>query len=426
LKIKTIAIIGAGIIGVTTAYQLTKSGYKVILIDAEDGVALRTSFANGGQLSYSYIDAMASPSLLKKLPSILLGRDPTFRVRFSPDPKFLAWGSRFMFNAQAAKEEQNTGNNLRLSLYSRKIMQSLCSELALDFEHRKSGKLHIYSTAESLEKAKARVEQKGKWGCPQEILNTEQCLALEPKLAQLDKAIAGGVYSSIDEVGNVHKFANHLLKTMQAQQTLETHFNTKVAKIVKKDKLIDTIEVITKGKTSIIKADAYVLATASDSLNLSKDIGLKLPIYPIKGYSITVPATDSAPDVCVTDMDHKMVFARIGDRLRIAGLADIVAYDDSLDESRLKHLLTVAKKVFPKAGNYDEILHKWTGFRPATPSSVPIIGQVGADNLYLNLGHGMFGWTLAMGSAALLTSIINQETPPIDTTGMRPIDHGVV
>ena len=418
-KIKKIAVIGAGIIGVTTAYLLTKSGYMVTLIDSEDGVALQTSFANGGQLSYSYIDAMSSPSLLKKMPSILLSQDKAFRVRLSADPKYLSWGSHFLWNAQ--KEEQNTQNNLRLSLYSRNVMHTALSELNINFKYRKSGKLHIYTKQKDLDKAKTRAKQKEEWGCTQEVLNVKQCLGLEPNLAQHTQAIVGGIYSVLDEVGDAPSFANELLKVMQEQQSITTYFNCQVTKLIKKNNNIESIE------TSLgnITADAYILATGADSLNLSRNCGLQLPVYPIKGYSITVAATNKAPDVCISDMDNKVVFARIGEHLRIAGLADIVGYNKELDKSRIEHLLKICKKTLPDAGNYDEVLHQWTGFRPVTPSSVPIIGQAGAKNLYLNTGHGMFGWTLAMGSASLLTSLINQESPLIETNGMRPSDHGI-
>lgn len=420
-EIKTIAIIGAGIIGVTTAYLLTEAGYKVTLIDAEDGVALRTSFANGGQLSYSYIDAMSSPSLLKKMPSILLSQDEAYRVRLSTDPKYLSWGSQFLWNAQRNKEEQNTQNNLRLSLHSRDVMHTVLSKHKLNFKYRKSGKLHIYTQQKDLDKANVRARQKVQWGCSQDILSAQQCLALEPNLTQLTQAIVGGIYSTFDEVGDAPSFANELLKLMQAQKKISTYFNCQVTKLVKEDEAIELIET----SQGPIKADAYILATGADSLNLSKDCGLKLPIYPIKGYSITVPATTKAPNVCISDMDNKVVFARIGDHLRIAGLADIVGYDTWLDQSRIEHLLDICRGTFPEAGKYDDVLHQWAGFRPVTPSSVPIIGQAGARNLYLNTGHGMFGWTLAMGSASLLTSMIKGESPPIDTRGMESIDHGI-
>ncbi|MEE9327891.1 MAG: D-amino acid dehydrogenase [Cocleimonas sp.] len=421
-KIRTVAIIGAGIIGVTTAYLLTKAGYDVIiLIDAEEGVALQTSYANGGQLSYSYIDAMSSPSLLKKIPSILLSQDEAFHVHLSVDPKYLSWGSQFLWNAQSNKEEQNTQNNLRLSLYSRDVMHTVLSELNISFKYRKSGKLHIYTKQDDLDKAKNRAKQKVKWGCPQEILTAQQCIELEPNLIQHTQTLVGGIYSVLDEVGDVPSFANELLEIMRTEQKVETYFNCQVSRIIKKGNVIESIET-SSGK---ITADAYVLATGSDSLNLLKDCGLKLPIYPIKGYSITVPATKKAPNICISDMDNKVVFARIGDHLRIAGLADIMGYDKALDKSRIKHLLKICKSTFPDAGEYDDVLHQWTGFRPATPSSVPIIGQAGASNFYINMGHGMFGWTLAMGSASVLTSLIKQESPLIDATGMRPIDHGV-
>lgn len=418
---KTIAVVGAGIIGITTAYLLQKSGYRVILIDAEEGPALKTSFANGCQLSYSYIDAMSSPSLLKKVPKILAGMDPAFRVKTLPELRLVKWGSRFLANGLAHKEELNTRSLLRLSLHSRNVLHSVLEGSSVEFEHRISGKLLIYTNQKDLNKAAIRVRQKDEWGCKQQILGEKQCIELEPSLLQLSRPIAGGVYSSIDEVGDPHRFSRELLKIMTRDKDFEAHFNCRINRLVKNGQSIQCLET----SNGMIHADAYVLATGPESLNLTRDIGLKIPIYPIKGYSITVPATEFAPRVCVTDVDNKVVVGRIGDKLRIAGCADIVGYKSNIDESRIEHLLDIGKKNFPKAGVYSDILHKWAGFRPVTPSSVPIIGKAGADNLYLNVGHGMLGWTLALGSASLLTAIINQQEVPIDPTGTRPVEHGV-
>ncbi|RJX74286.1 FAD-dependent oxidoreductase [Vibrio sinensis] len=418
---KTIAIIGAGIIGVTTAYLLKRAGYRIILIDAEDGPALKTSFANGCQLSYSYIDAISSPSLIKKLPKIIAGMDPAFRIKLSPDPNLVTWGSQFVINAQNHKEEFNTQTLLRLSLYSRSVLHSLLAESNFEFAHRASGKLLIYTNQEELNKATIRVNQKAEWGCKQEVLNDSQCLDLEPSLQQLSQPIVGGIYSSIDEIGNPHRLSCELLEIMKGDKEFEAHFNCRVNRIVKRGYSIQSLET----SNGAIHADAYVLATGPESLNLAREIGIKLPIYPIKGYSITVPATEFAPEVCVTDVDNKVVISRIGNQLRIAGCADIVGYKSNIDESRIEHLLNICKKNFPKAGVYSDIIHTWTGLRPVTPSSVPIIGKTGVDNLFLNVGHGALGWTLALGSASLLTAIIDQQPPPIDTTGMSPKDHGI-
>ncbi len=348
---KTIAIVGAGIIGITTAYLLRRAGYRVILIDAEGGPALKTSFANGCQLSYSYIDAMSSPSLVKKIPKIMAGMDPAFRIKLSPDLSLVKWGCKFLINGQTHKEERNTRTLLRLSLHSRKVLHSVLAESNLDFEHRVSGKLLIYTNQEDLSKAAIRVRQKDEWGCKQEILSEKQCIDLEPNLLQLSQPIVGGIYSSIDEVGDPHRLSNELLKIMTHDNDFEAHFNCRINRLVKNGQSIEYLET----SNGVIHADAYVLATGPGGLNLVKEIGLKLPIYPIKGYSITVPATKFAPEVCITDVDNKVVVSRIGDKLRIAGCADIVGYSSNIDESRIEHLLNVCKKNFPKAGIYSDI-----------------------------------------------------------------------
>lgn len=421
MKPDSIAIIGAGIIGITSAYLLSRAGYRVMLLDAGEEPALGTSFANGAQLSYSYTDAMASPGLVAKMPGILLGRDPAFRVRMSADRQLLHWGGRFLLQGRASREERNTRNILRLSLHSREMMHATQAEAGVEFLHRPSGKLHLYGSQQDLDQAAARVRLKGEWGCPQRVLDWRQCLALEPGLAQLAVPMAGGVYSPLDEVGDCRQFALALLDRLRRQQGFEERYHCRVHHLRKEGNRITGLDT----SQGPLTADAYLLATGPDSLALARGIGLSLPIYPIKGYSITVPATGQAPAVCITDVDNKVVFARIGDRLRVAGCADIVGYDRELDERRIAHLLRVCRQRFPEAGDYERILDRWTGFRPVTPSSAPIIGRAGADNLYLNLGHGMLGWTLAMGSASLLAARIGGYPAPIDDTGLRPIDHGL-
>ncbi|OLQ90981.1 hypothetical protein BIY22_18975 [Vibrio panuliri] len=418
---KSIAIIGAGIIGITSAYLLKKAGYKVILLDAEQGPALKTSYANGCQLSYSYVDAMSSPSLVKKMPKIIAGMDPAFRIKLSTDIRLASWGSKFLSNARSEKEQSNTQHLMRLSQHSQHVLHALLSESKLEFEHRTCGKLLIYTNQNELDKALKRVEQKLTWGCEQRILSAKQCLELEPNLEQLTQPIVGGIYTETDEVGDPHHFANQLLKMMSQDDDFEPHFNCRVTQLVKKANSIDYLAT----SSGEVRADVYVLATGPESLTLAQDIGVTLPIYPIKGYSITVPATKHAPEVCVTDIANKVVVSRVGDKLRMAGCADIVGDESNIEKSRIDHLLKVCMTNFPRAGIYSEIIHTWAGFRPVTPSSVPIIGQAGADNLFLNIGHGMFGWTLATGSASLLTAQVNQQTPPIDPTGMTPRDHGI-
>lgn len=417
----TVAVVGAGIIGVTLAYELSQAGYQVTLLDSATGPSLGTSKANGAQLSYSYTDAMSSPALLAKMPNILMGLDPSFVVK--PDWKFsfVSWGSRFMMNGFPSREEQNTRNLLRLSLHSRDRMHKAVLEHRLQFDYRPSGKLHIYSTVDALTHARKRAELKADWGCEQHVLNREQCLELEPHLGVLMHQIVGGIYSPMDEAGDCAQFALEILKQMRKQNTVQELYNCTVTRILTDDRKVSGLE------TSLgrVVADYYALATGPESHLLVKHMGLNLPIYPIKGYSITVPATAHTPNVSITDVDNKIVFCRIGNRLRVAGCADIVGFDRTLNSARIGHLLEVAKSRFPDAGDYTQVLDKWSGFRPVTPSSAPIIGQAGPDNFFLNIGHGMLGWTLAMGSASLLSAIINKQRYPIDAEGFRPKDHGI-
>jgi len=342
MNTQTTAILGAGIIGVSSAYLLSRAGHRVILIDAGEGPALGTSFANGGQLSYSYTDAMASPSLMAKMPHILMGRDPAFDVRLSLKAEFIRWGGQFMLNARRNKELENSRNIMRLSLHSKEVLHGLLAQSDIQFSHRASGKLHIYSSPEELQASGIRVKAKRQWGCPQQLLDASDCIDLEPSLSLLRDSIAGGVYSPIDEVGDGPAFARALLQQMVKQKNLDQYFNCRVHRLIKNDNRIDGIET----SQGLIEADNYVLATGPDSLELSREIGLNLPICPIKGYSITVPATEQAPNICITDVSNKVVIARIGEHLRIAGCADIVGYDATLEESRIQHLLDVCSRTF--------------------------------------------------------------------------------
>lgn len=417
----TVAVVGAGIIGVTLAYELTLSGYHVVLLDSAEGPSLGTSRANGAQLSYSYTDAMSSPALFAKMHAILMGLDPSFKIKPEWKFHFVRWGGRFIMNGLPTREEQNTRNLLNLSLHSRDRMHNAFKVHRVKFDYRPAGKLHIYSTEVNLARASKRAKLKTEWGCEQLVLNRQQCVDIEPHIGHLAKDIAGGIYSPLDEVGDCAQFALELLSLMRRQNTIQEKYSCKVNKILTNDRRVCGLET-TQG---MIVADHYALATGPESHYLVKDIGLCLPIYPVKGYSITVPATNQTPKVSLTDVDNKMVFCRIGNRLRVAGCADIVGFDRTLDETRIEHLLTVAKTKFPNAGDYNKILDRWSGFRPVTPSSAPIIGQAGPENFFLNIGHGMLGWTLAMGSASLLTAIIKEQELPIDAEGFRPKDHRI-
>lgn len=416
----TVAVVGAGIIGVTSAYMLMRAGYRVILLDAA-GPMRGTSLANAAQLSFDTATAMSSPALLCQLPGILLGRDPAFRLGWRQAPGWLPWVGRFLYQGLAANEARNSRQLALLALYSREVMHGLLRAYPFNFHHRCSGKLQIYDTATALARAARRIEHKGQRGGRLRLLDRAACLALEPTLSQWRGDWVGGIHAPRDEVGDAPAFAEGLLALMRKTGLLEECFQVRVLRLLIRKRHIEALAT-TQGR---IAADACVLATGPGGQVLVRELGLNLPIYPVKGYSLTVPATAAAPALSVSDVSGRVVFARLGDRLRVAGGADLVGFDTRPSPERIDYLLELCRRRFPDAGHYDQPLHDWAGLRPVTPGSLPIIGRAGADNLYLNLGHGMLGWTLALGSASLLAAQIDGQPLPVATTAFTPQAHGL-
>ncbi|GAA3547675.1 FAD-dependent oxidoreductase [Zobellella aerophila] len=416
----TVAVIGAGIVGVTSAYMLVEAGYRVILLDADEPMK-GTSFANAAQLSFDSADAMASPALLRKLPAILLGRVPAFRLDWRQLPGWLPWGGRFLVQGRAAREEHNSGSLARLAVHSRERLHALLRAHPLSFHHRRSGKLQIYDRAADLARAARRIEHKGRWGCRLQLLDRAACLDLEPALSQWRGDWVGGVYAPRDEVGDAPAFAEGLLALMRETDRLEERYRAQVQRLLIRKWHIEALAT----PDGRVEADAYVLATGAGGQALLRELELHLPIYPVKGYSLTVPATARAPEVSVSDVSGRVVFARLGDRLRVAGGADLVGFDTRPSPERIDYLLELCRRRLPEAGRYDEPLHGWAGLRPVTPGSLPIIGRAGADNLYLNLGHGMLGWTLAMGAASLLAAQIGGQPLAVASAGFTPQEQGL-
>jgi D-amino-acid dehydrogenase len=407
-----IAVLGGGVIGVTTAFFLGKQGHEVTLIEAEAEVAQKTSFANGAQLSYGYTEPLASPAIIPKLPQLISGRDAAFRIKPALDSRLLSWGTQFLKNCTARRESQNTQAVLNLALRSRDALQQLLKEHPIAFDHRQAAKLHVYTQDKAFQAAIKKAQLKTDWGYLQEILTPEQCLAKEPGLNRYSNHIAGGIYSPQDEVGDPYRFSVALREICQTEFHATFLLNTRIEQLVRHGNRIKQVET-TRG---VIEADAYVLALGPQSAQLVKTAGITLPIYPIKGYSITVPATDQAPQVSITDTDHKMVYCTLGDKLRIAGIADMVGDNETTDPRRIEQLIRTAQQRFPQAGDYSRILHQWSGLRPATPNSIPLIGRSTLENLFLNTGHGMLGWTLACGSGAVIAALVEDIEPQCEGT----------
>lgn len=396
-----ILVLGAGVVGMTTAYALAKKGHEVCVIDAAPGPAeAGASFGNGAQLSYFYTDAMASPSLAVNIPKYILGLDPAFRVHLTLSPAFVAWGLRFLGNATQETFERNTTDILELALQSRPGIAELSEKLK--FEYSRTGKITLFASRESLLKAAGLCKLKNRYGAGQVILTREQALEREPALAHYGHSFEGAIWSPHDESGDSSLFCRSLRVLLEQDYGVRFSFNTKIRHI--QTRANELVAVATESEE--IQCTRAVISLGAWTVPVARTAGISLPIWPVQGYSLTIPAMASAPVASITDTARKTVFCRIGDRLRIAGLADIGPVNGKFREDRFRTLLATAKGIFPKAGDYEGEVHPWTGFRPVTPDSKPIVGPTKVKGLYLNCGHGSLGWTLSMATAGKLAELV--------------------
>ena len=409
-----VLVLGAGVVGITTAYCLARRGHSVRVVEGAPSAARGTSFANGGQLSYCYTDPLASPAILPKLPGLALGRDPAFELHPSLDPALIRWVTQFLRNCTGERELRNLRNVLRLALHSRKVLHGILAEHEIAFDFRKCGKLHVYEDEDALKKVNERVRLKNDCGCGQEVLDADACLEREPALATIAAKIAGGVYSPLDEAGDAHLFAECVERICREQYGTEFLYRTRITGITGAENGVANI----KTDNGLLKAEAYVVALGPNSSSICDFIDLDVPVYPLKGYSITVPAKSGAPSISITDTANKMVYCRLGERLRIAGMVELAGFDVDIDADKISLLIDKARERFPDAGDYDNVIHRWSGLRPATPGSAPLLGETPIPNLFLNTGHGMLGWTLSCGSADLVAQILDGDSPAIDLDGL--------
>lgn len=408
-----ILVLGSGLLGITTAYELGKRGFQVTVIDRQGLPAAETSFANGGQLSYSHAEPWASASLLPKLPKWLIHPDSPLVFRPRADKEMIKWGLKFLRNCTSFRADTNTVNLLRLGLYSKKCMHVIMNNETLDFDYSDKGILHIYGTQAELEHGKRQVEFQAKFGGDEKILTREQVLTLEPTLANSSQVIFGGIHAHHDESGDAHSFCNQLAKIATEKYGVKFEYGISVNDIKTEGKQITAIAT-DKGD---MQADGYVMALGSYSPVYLQKIGIRVPIYPMKGYSITIMADESCPNLSLTDGTHKIVYSRLGKRLRVAGTAEFAGYDHSINEERITPIVNAAKTLLPKT-NWNQEISKWACLRPSTPDGPPIIGGTPYKNLLLNTGHGTLGWTQAAGSATLLADIMENKTPSILLHGL--------
>ena len=394
------AVIGAGVVGLATAYALARRGARVHVFDRGSGPATGTSFANGAQLSYAYTDAMAGPAIWRQLPGLLLGRDRALRARSSLDLDYLRWGLAFLRNATGARWRRNTLEVLALAGQSQAAMDALLERHAIDFGHRVAGKLHVYYRPAALEAARAVVALKRDHGVQQRLVDAREAVRIEPALAGAT-GIAGAVYSPGEAVGDPWRFATGLLEVLQGQYAVQARFGQAVAGLQRDGRRWQVLD----GTGAGAPFDHVVVCTGIDASRLLRPLGVRVPVMAVKGYSFTAPCGPQAPQASITDTARKLVFARLGDRIRVAGLAEVNEWDPRPEPARVRDLVDLARASLPGAADYDAVASHWAGLRPVTPTSVPVI-RAAAPGLTLNLGHGMLGWTLAMGSAERVADLL--------------------
>lgn len=390
-------VTSAGVVGMTSAFALARKGFSVTVIDAASAPAEGgASFGNGAQLSYSYTDAMASPSMVANLPKYLLGCDPALRITLAPSPRFMSWGFKFLANATRSSFERNTIEVLKLAMESRAGFAELSGKI--EFSYRNTGKLNLYSSHESLRNAEALSALKNQYGARQVILNRDQTIKREPALAHCGHSFVGALWSPYDEAGDSSLFCRNLRDLLENDYGVNFMFRTKIQRMRTRAGNMAAITT-DHGELSCNRA---VIALGAWTAPIARTVGINLPIWPVQGYSLTIPASTLAPAASITDAARKTVFCRIGDRLRVAGLADIGPGEGDFKRERFRTLLDTAKGIFPKAGDYGGEVNAWTGLRPMTPNSQPMLGgrRLEACSLTVGTGHwdGHFLWLRPPGS----------------------------
>ena len=391
-----VLVLGAGVIGTASAWYLREAGHDVRVLDRREGPGLETSFANGGQISAEHAAPWAKPGVPLQALKWILREDAPLLFRLRADPAQWRWALQFLRNCTAARFRANAAQLVRLGSYSRNLLRALREETGIRYDHLARGILVLYTGERAFETG---------WNTP------EECVAIEPAVASMKHLLNGGRYIPGDESGDAYKFTVELAKLCVAKG-VQFEFGASIDRIETEGGKISGIRT---SQSNLIKADAYVLALGSYSPLLARPLGIDLPIYPLKGYSVTMPVKDPAAawTVSLSDEAHKLVLSRLGDRLRIAGTAELNGYDTEINFVRCEAIVRRVMDLFPEAGDPSQATY-WTGLRPATPTNLPCVGATRYPNLYLNTGHGTLGWTHACGSARVIADIVSGRRPEVD------------
>jgi len=397
-----VAVLGAGVIGVASAWYLARAGHEVTLVDRQPEAGMETSFANGGQISAGHAEPWAKPSVLPKVLRWLGREDAPLLFRPRADLAQWMWGLRFALECIPGRFERNRRQLAGLASYSLQCLSELRAETGIQNHHLRRGILRFCTEQADFDALAAHGETK----------TAAQCLAIEPALRDSRTPVIGGVYTPEDESGDAHEFT---LQLAQRAEALGVRFLRGTT--VEGMEIAGGRVVAAQAGGRRLEADAFVVSLGSYSPLLLAHLGISIPVYPLKGYSITIAlspeAAARAPTVSLTDEAHKLVVSRLGDRLRCAGTAELTGYDTSVNEARCAAILKRIEQLFPALTGAGEVT-RWAGLRPATPNNVPVIGRTRFANLFLNTGHGTLGWTLAAGSGRALADLVSGRQPGVD------------
>ncbi len=409
-----VLVLGSGVVGLTSAWYLAQAGHQVTVVDRQARSAEETSFANAGQISYGYSSPWAAPGIPAKALKWLTQKHSPLIIKPGTSPALYIWAMEMLKNCSEKNYQINKSRMLRIANYSRQCLIDLRKTHALNYQGRQQGTLQVFRSHAQVEAIQKDMKLLGDSDTRFALLNVDQCIQTEPGLALVRDKIVAGLHLPDDETGDCYLFCQQLTE-MAIKAGVDFKFNVQVNNLLKENNKVTAVD------TSIgrLKADAYVVALGSYSVKLLKPLGITLPVYPVKGYSLTMPLAnaDLAPVSTVMDESYKVAITRFNERIRVAGTAELTGFNLDLSEKRQATISMVVQDLFPQAGEIEKAEY-WTGLRPMTPDGTPIVGKTKIANLFTNTGHGTLGWTMACGSARLLADIISGNKPDIDPLGL--------
>ena len=409
-----VLILGSGVIGTTVAYYLARAGHEVEVIERQPGPALETSYANAGEISPGYSAPWAGPGVpLKAIQWLMMQHSPLV-IKPMLDPAMWRWSLSMLRNCTEARYRINKGRMVRLAEYSRDCLKALRADIGIEYDAREQGTLQLFRTQKQLDATAKDIEILKEYGVPYQLLDRSGYLQYEPALAEVQQKFIGALRLPGDETGDCFKFTNRLAEKAKALG-VKFRFGVDIQSIQRSGSRITGVQTA----AGLLSADRYVLALGSYSTQMLAPLGLRIPVYPVKGFSITVPITDAAqaPESTVMDETHKIAITRLGERIRVGGTAQLSGFDLSLNDERRRTLEFVISDLFPNGGDVRRA-EFWTGLRPMTPDGTPILGATPIDNLFLSTGHGTLGWTMAAGTGRVMADLISGRQPEISMEGL--------